>query len=465
MSDLIQLNKMTAHEIAKTGKVVIWGFGQEGQACYQYLQQIIASDQIWILTDEYQAELAEQPQYIYAESGLAQLAAGDFNLVIKSPGISLYRKELIAAQQNGSVVSSSTNLWFERYPQAKTIIVTGTKGKSTTASMLGHLMQSIGLKVVVAGNLGIPLISVKPAADYTILELSSYQLADLQAHCSAYILLNLYQEHVPWHTSAKQYYLDKTKPAREQHCDLLICNAESELTQQYLIELAKQQGIELQPVYFNQLNNKQIHQAQGFYCRNNQVFYQEEVLQFEFNLKGEHNLKNLTACLTLMQAFNLNWRAALPQLNQFNALAHRLEEHVLDSGVIAVNDSISTTPDSTLCALNCYVNKPVYLILGGQEREQDYQPLIKQLNQFSIKHIALIGVTGKRIEQLLNHQKPAFSFNYYQNLTQALAIIKQQAQAGDVVLLSPAAPSFGEFKNYQHRGEQFLSHLNAEKIR
>ncbi|GEM_PF-249797 len=443
MSDI----QLSAHQLAKQGKVVIWGFGQEGLASYRYLTEQLNIEDIWILTDQYQAELEEYPNYIYAADGLNKLAQGEFKLVIKSPGISLYRDELVQARQNGSQVSSSTNLWFERYPEAKTIIVTGTKGKSTTASMLGHLMQSIDLDVLVAGNLGLPLISVKPAKDYTILELSSYQLADLKAHCNAFILLNLYQEHVPWHTSAKQYYLDKTKPAREQNCDLLICNSDSELTKTYLTEPYK---ADLSPVYFGQ--------AEGFYCLNDHLFYQNEPLEFCFNLKGEHNLKNLAACLTLMEKLNLNWRHALPSLARFHSLAHRLEEKVLNNGIIAVNDSISTTPDSTLCALNCYTNLPVYLILGGAEREQDYQHLTKQLAQFNIKHIALIGTTGKRLElQLASLPEAKFSFEYYADLPLAIEGILDKVGSGEVVLLSPAAPSFGEFKNYQDRGEQFFA--------
>lgn len=442
----------TAHQIAQHQPTVIWGFGQEGQACYQYLTKTLNAENIWILTDEYQADLADYPNYIYAEKGLAKLSEGAFKLVIKSPGISLYRDELVQAKQNGSLVSSSTNLWFERYPDAKTIIVTGTKGKSTTASLLGHLMQSLDLDVVVAGNLGLPLIAVTPASDYTILELSSYQLADLNAHTNAFILLNLFQEHVPWHQSAQQYYLDKTRPARNQECDLLICNAESKLTQTYLIEPAKQQNTLLQPVYFNQ--------KEGFYCEQNTLFYGSEKLQFPFNLKGEHNLKNLAACLTLLNEWQLNWRLALEKLAGFDALAHRLEDHEFTNGIIAVNDSISTTPDSTLCALKCYQDKAIYLILGGAEREQDYQMLLAELLHYQIKLLALIGDTGQRIKHWLDSadlpDKPTAEYQYYSGLPQAMSDILSRVQADEVVLLSPAAPSFGEFKNYQHRGECFI---------
>lgn len=449
-----------AHQIAKNQTTVIWGFGQEGQACYQYLTQTFKANNVWILTDEYQADLADNPNYIYAEQGLNRLSQGDFKLIIKSPGISLYRDELIQAKQNGSLVSSSTNLWFERYSNAKTIIVTGTKGKSTTASLLGHLMHSMGLDVLVAGNLGLPLISVEPAGDYTILELSSYQLADLNAHTNAFILLNLFQEHVPWHKTAAQYYLDKTRPAHNKDCDLLICNAESQLTQQYLIEPAKQQEKPLIATYFNQ--------PQGFYCKNNTLFYKDEALNFKFNLKGEHNLKNLAACLTLLNEWQLNWRLALEELAGFNALAHRLEEHEYGNGIIAVNDSISTTPDSTLCALNCYTDKPVYLILGGAEREQDYQSLLSELSQFNIKQLALIGDTGKRIKQELDILNPQIDklpkYQFFDNLPQAMSDILAGVQAGEVILLSPAAPSFGEFKNYQHRGECFIQLMQSAKV-
>ncbi|MER2490412.1 UDP-N-acetylmuramoyl-L-alanine--D-glutamate ligase [Catenovulum sediminis] len=431
-------------------KIVIWGFGREGRSCYNYALKRWPEADIKVLTDEYDISLFNELKgsYIFGETGLELLAAGDFDLIIKSPGISLYRQELQKATKEGSLLTSSTNLWFEENRNAKTIIVSGTKGKSTTASLLAYLMQNLGLDVTLAGNIGLPLLDVKAGKDWTILELSSYQLADFHGHCDGFILLNLYQEHVPWHTSAKQYFYDKTRILHKSLSELAVINDNSHLSKQlskpfkgHLVSFGTEQG-------FNVVDHK--------------LYFKDEELNHNFKLKGEHNLKNLAASLALIDALALNWKCVLTKLNGFNGLAHRLQEFHFENGILCVDDSISTTPDSTLCALEAYREKEIHLILGGTERAQNYDKFISQLAQFNIQHIVLIGQTGKRLANELAQAKCKFKFDWrvYTSLEEGMSALAEKVQTNQSILLSPAAPSFDLFKDYQHRGEVFINLAN-----
>lgn len=444
----------------------IWGFGQEGRATLNYLMQHCPDKKITILTDEFDptiaAELSEpstlipisntptpnMPQYVYADEGLKQLAQGVFKTVFKSPGISLYRDEIKLAQAKGCKITSATQLWFDSHPDAQKIIVTGTKGKSTTASLLYFCLQRLGLKTRFAGNVGIPILTTMPAEDYTILELSSYQLADLNAQTDIFVLLNLFPEHVPWHGSVKQYYTDKSH-------NLLSAKRTVTDTQSHLIS--------------QQLSNYsgELHcfnSATGFHCHDNNLYFKTEKLQHNYTLLGEHNLANLSCVLTVLNVLNLPWRDILTQLDLFRPLAHRMEAFVNEQGIQFVNDSISTTPESSICAIKCYCEQPLFLILGGAEREQNYTELIefilqtdaKKCDEQPFRHIALIGVTGKRIEALFQHSQSQIHYQYYASLTEAMTFIMANLVPNSCVLLSPAAPSFGEFKNFQQRGDHFL---------
>ncbi|WP_017444991.1 UDP-N-acetylmuramoyl-L-alanine--D-glutamate ligase [Gayadomonas joobiniege] len=429
-------------------KILIWGYGVEGQSNLAYLQKKYPKSEFFVLTDEHQSSLCQAPDsltlqfnYLYGDQGLARLADGEFNLIVKSPGISLYRPELQQALKKGSKLSSAINLWYADNPDAKTIIVTGTKGKSTTASLLNYLMAKAQLQSTIAGNIGVPILATAAAPDYTIFELSSYQLADLQAQVDCFIVLNLYPEHIPWHGSEEQYYLDKLQPLLNQRIEHCILRADSKRLQQLASPL--------------KVKRSEFNSVMGFHVTDGHLYFKNERLRHNFALKGEHNLLNLAACLTLLVELKVDWRPLLNQMQDFAALPHRMQERLADNGVLYVNDSISTTPDSCYCALQSYQDKKIHLILGGDERGLDYHLLLTQLAEFNIQSLSLIGTTGQRISEQLAKMPVNFNWCYRQNLSNAMQYLKTQVKAGECVLLSPAAPSFDQFKNYQARGDLF----------
>ena len=429
---------------------LIWGFGVEGKSAAIYLanKQLNFS----LLTDVYEQTTHDYAQqhgieYLYGDSGIQQAIKQPFSYVVKSPGISLYRAEVNLFKQAGSTITSTTQMWFDAYPQAKTIVVTGTKGKSTSASLLHYLFNALGVHSELAGNLGRAILEVKPDDNsWTILELSSYQLADLHSQVDIFLLLNLFQEHVPWHQTAEQYYLDKTRLARDSFADAVVYNAQSSLSAKYLALDELSSGV----------CKLAFADERGFHIKDNRLCYQDEQLTHNFALKGQHNLKNLAACLAIVDYLKFDWRQVLTKLSSFAALEHRLQEVQGANSVLYVNDSISTTPDSTLCALDCYKNQEINLILGGAERSQCYAELISALENYHLNKILLLGETGKRILKQLPAAL-ASKAQYFDHMAVGMAWLNQHAKAGQVILLSPAAPSFGEFVNFAERGKLFLS--------
>ncbi|HTO80536.1 MAG TPA: Mur ligase family protein, partial [Methylocystis sp.] len=203
---------------AQVKSIAIWGAGREGAAALDYVRAHRPDAAITVLNDQplsaaALAALGETPVVIGAEAASA-LSVGTFEVVIKSPGVSPYRPEVEQAKRRGVDFTSVTNLWFEENPKAKTIAVTGTKGKTTTSGLIHHMLRGVGLDASLVGNGGVPALTQKTAHEFTVLELSSYQTADLKHAPTIAVITSLYPEHAPWHGSVERYYADKLRLAQ-----------------------------------------------------------------------------------------------------------------------------------------------------------------------------------------------------------------------------------------------------------
>ncbi|MBO7257631.1 MAG: hypothetical protein J6V11_01685, partial [Alphaproteobacteria bacterium] len=228
-------------------RIGIWGMGKEGLSAKQAILKYTSPSSITEITEENMNDIF------------------GCNIIIKSPGVSLYRPEIVQAQQNGILITSSTNLFFaNKNPKATIIAVTGTKGKSTTSSLLAHTLSILGKKTVLGGNIGVPLVDLLDTkADYIIAELSSYQCADFIGNPDIGILVNLYPEHLPWHGSHDKYYQDKLNMISSASTQIL--NALDKRTHSYTNSNNRFKNI----VYFN----KDIH-SDGiyFYDKDEELF-------------------------------------------------------------------------------------------------------------------------------------------------------------------------------------------------
>jgi UDP-N-acetylmuramoylalanine--D-glutamate ligase len=424
--------------------VAIWGFGREGRAALAFIRENYPHLDPTILND---APLTEEAgplppiRAIHGEAVADALRAGHFDLVIKSPGISLYRPEIADAKRRGVRFTSATNLWFALNATAKTIVITGTKGKSTTARLVHHLLERAGLDVLIVGNVGIPALGQPAAKDYSILELSSYQIADLEHAPDVALVTNLFPEHAPWHRGVEQYFRDKLR--------ILTLGARTTAIVNYADERLRARLSHRPDVHW-------FNAASGFRASGGTLYYNDAPVDCSgFPLKGEHNVSNLAAGCTVADLVGIHVVRSAVDVRTFQQLHHRLEEFRVGPGLLCVDDSIATVPEATMAALEAYPRQDVVLLLGGSDRGQDHSALLNVLPRTRVRSLILLPPSGERLFAELSARSWPFEVVRAGNLEGAVKQGMSRVPADGLLLLSPAAPSFGEFRNFEERGNAF----------
>lgn len=423
-------------------KVVIWGTGREGVAAYHYIRQFLPTLPLTFVDEgttpdsvrALDATLVDEPRAI-------EKVIFNADVIVKSPGVSLYHPLLTTLRSRNIPITSLLNLWAAEPRTAKTIYVTGTKGKSTTASLITHVLQGLHQKAAVVGNIGTPVgQSSEQDLDFIVLETSSYQAANFDGTGDIAVLTSLYPEHLDWHKTLDSYYRDKLNLLR--HGKARIINADALPT---LIGL----GVSFDPVIL-------ANTVAGFHTKNGCHYKgQEEIGTLRNNhLSRHHNLVNVCLVLAVLDQLGFSSIDALHAMETFQGLPHRQQEIGTKNGILYVNDSISTTPQSSIAAMEVYQDKLITVILGGYDRGIDYTPLVDYLLQKSIPTVLCLGPSGQRITEAL--QQRQFAGVYMcADMTEVVQQAQQRTPKGGVVLLSPAAPSYGMFKNFEERGLAF----------
>jgi UDP-N-acetylmuramoylalanine--D-glutamate ligase len=431
---------MPTFDSART--VAIWGYGREGRAALEWLRARYPQLPVTILDDK---PLTEAPQGVATLAGAeAQkaLSHGRFDVVVKSPGVSLYRPEVEAAKANGVRFTSGVNLWFADNAHAHTIAITGTKGKSTTARLVHHMLRAAGRDVALIGNVGVAALGQRAGADHTVLELSSYQIADLDAAPSLALITNLYVDHTPWHGSVARYHADKLRLIADPRTRAIL-NARSD-------KLVAAVGARDNVVWYGR--------EDGFHVRDGKLFYRDTPVDTSsFPLRGGHNLENLAGACAVLDEVGLHDVRTRVDLTGFAQLRHRLEEFRGADGRLCVNDSISTVPEATLVALRAYADAPIALFLGGTDRGQDHRELLAYLRTANIACVILLPDTGRRLAQEMAGAQWAFALHSVASLDEGVKVAREHAPKEAVLLLSPAAPSFGQFRDFEERGDRFIA--------
>jgi UDP-N-acetylmuramoyl-L-alanine---L-glutamate ligase len=429
---------------AQAKSIAIWGAGREGAAALDYVKSHRPDAVITVLNDQSLSDAAlaalGDTRVLIGANAASALSAGAFDVVIKSPGVSPYRPEVEKAKRRGVDFTSVTNLWFEENPGVKTIAVTGTKGKTTTSSLIHHMLRRAGLDASLIGNGGVPALTQKTAHEFTVLELSSYQTADLKHAPTIAVITSLYPEHAPWHGGVERYFSDKLRLAQLDEKTLLVTN---------------RADLRLREAFASRPNTLWYNDGEGFRVEDGELFRGATPFAHpHFPLKGAHNLSNLAAALTVVARLGLDPSACERALDDFAIPAHRLTEFTVD-GVLCVDDSISTIPEATLAALETFPDRPFCLILGGEDRGQNYAELYAYLKTRPPRFLALLPANGERILDELVALAPPFERTLMENLDEAVDACFQRLQKGDLLLLSPAAPSYGQFVNFEERGRRF----------
>ena len=449
-------------------KVALWGWGREGRAAYHAIRSRLPLLPMTLFcnTDEAADARAGADALLAIETEVDAARLGAFDIVVKSPGISPYKPEAVAAAAQGTRFIGGTALWFGEHAGAdgcagNAVCVTGTKGKSTTTSLLAHLLRSGGHVTALAGNIGLPLLEVldpQVAPEYWAIELSSYQTGDVAAsgvRPGVAVVLNVFPEHLDWHGSHERYVADKLRLLTKASPRIAVLNANDPI-------LSSLQLPDSEILWFGH--------REGWHLREDALYRGDRFVMDTLPLPvpGRHNRSNLCAVLTAIEALGLDAIALAPHAASFRPLPNRLQTIGTRDGITYVNDSISTTPHASLAALDVFRGKRVAILVGGHDRGLPWDEFAATMRTSAPLAIITMGQNGPRIFDLLKPVAGEAGFQLSAAADLADAVRQaQHALAGEgVVLLSPGAPSFGAYRDYVARGRHFaeLAGFDPEDI-
>jgi len=407
-------------------RICILGFGQEGRAMAEAIEKHCKDFEITISD---QNENVDVPKKYGRQLGTGWLENLEkFDLVLKSPGVSPH---VLSTSQK---YTTPTQIFFDtiQHSGATVVGVTGSKGKSTTASLLAHIL---GKKTHLIGNIGNPAISyvdkAKEGAVF-VMEMSSYQLMDISVSPRIAVITSFFPEHLDYHRSLKKYLEAKKNITKFQTEDNLV--------------------------FFNSASSECEEIAEEGDGKKIPVMVDNAPLQLsETKLIGEHNLMNIALAWKVAESLGVKKEHAIKLIKSFAPLPHRLQSLGVHHGFEWVNDSISTTPESTIAALDALGDRVAVMILGGQDRGLDFSELAERIKNSKVELVLTLGESGPRIAKALSESGATQSISEVQNLEEAMKLAKDHTShiSNPIVLLSPASPSYDQFKNFEERGTEF----------
>jgi UDP-N-acetylmuramoylalanine--D-glutamate ligase len=440
-------------------RVLVVGLARTGVATARFCAARGA--RVTAIDDRGAEQLGEAVQRL-REIGCTLAFGGDQNiafveqdLIVPSPGVPPNHPGLVAARAARVTVWSEIELAW-RFLRGRLVGVTGSNGKTTTASLIGHILAGSGEPVVVAGNIGTPLIAhVDQSNDKTIsvAELSSFQLELIDSfRPDVSVLLNLTPDHLDRHASFEDYARAKARIFENQtERDTAVINADDPAATQHVPSRP-------QIFWFSRKNRV----ASGAYLRGDQIIFRREgedlalLDRSDIGLRGEHNLENVLAAASAAFLAGAAPAEIAAGVRSFPGVEHRLEFVAEISGLSFFNDSKATNVDATIKALEAFPGG-LFVILGGKDKGSDYAPLVPLLRERA-KLVLLIGAASEKIAAQLGGAVP---FERAGTLERAVALACERAREGDTVLLAPACASFDQFENYEHRGRVFKQLVRA----
>jgi UDP-N-acetylmuramoylalanine--D-glutamate ligase len=459
-------------------RVGVWGLGREGHANLRKLRTLTATPVLvddhpdpgsWTVTPPVGGLTVHDdgsgavPEVLATGAGgLAALERCD--VVVKTPGISRYRPEVARLSGLGIPVVGGLGLWLAEMDLRRVLVVTGTKGKSTTSSLTGHLLTGLGYRCLVGGNIGVvPYDPDQPGdVDYWVIEVSSYQATDLPCSPPVVAVTSLNPDHLDWHGGVEQYYRDKLSACTQPGAELTVANGDSDLLRQHAGLL----GPRVEWVSEDDEPGADWMAPLG--------------------LPGRHNRRNALIarrCLAALGVPGADDDAALRQAAAgYRPLPSRLTTIGTAGGVAFVDDSLSTNVLPTLAALDAFPGRRIALIVGGHDRGIDYAPLAAGiLARQAPTCVLTLPDSGPRIRAAIETARAAAqtqaevtaqaaataraaaptTVTDCADLEAAVAAGFGWARPDGIVLLSPAAPSFGRFRDYRDRSEAFARAMRA----
>lgn len=424
-------------------KIAVVGFATEGRVSYDYYVGL--GHDVTICDHNTDLDLPESAKSQLGDNYLDNL--DQFDLIIRSAGIN----PKIILEKNPDVlpkITTAVNEFLKNCPTKNTIGVTGTKGKGTTSTLITKILEESGKKVYLGGNIGkspLQFIDEIKPEDWVVLELSSFQLCDVKHSPHIMTCLMVVPEHLDWHDDLDDYIDAKTQVFMHQkHDDIAIYFADSDFSEQ--IASASEGKV---TIYYKE---------PGAIIKDNALYIADKKICdiHEIKLLGNHNLQNICAAVTTVWQAGIDDLLAIKSIvTSFSGLEYRLQLIREVKGVRYYNDSFGTTPETAQVAVEAF-DSPIILIAGGSDKGVPFDNLAQSIADSNVKTIIAIGVTGPVIAEKVR------ALNDKIEVIEGLETMKDVvnkahaiATAGDIVLLSCASASFGMFKNYKDRGEQF----------
>ena len=437
-------------------RVVILGTGREGMAAANALVGVASA--LAATDDKPEGDSAAAWRARWGASvpilgtPTPEQIRADFDVAVKSPGISPLNPLVAALVASGFPLTSGTDLWMSDHA-ATTIGVTGSKGKSTTSSLIHHVLAALGENVVLGGNIGLPLLDL-PEADRSVVELSSYQSQSLSTSPGVAVLTSLFAEHLDWHGSEERYFADKLSiVAHGPH--RVVANGDDPRLVDALARLHP--DVPVQWVGANGEFGLRHHDGEEWISRGDEHILPATGLR----LLGRHNALNACIALAAIAASGTSFTAeqAAEALASFAPLDHRLQPIADPSGVTFVNDSLSTSPFAAIEALKSFDPSLVVLLVGGQDRGVDYAPLADHLAQHPVAAVIGLPPSGPRILSELRDVPTQLA----DDMRDAVDRARRAAPERGIVLLSPAAPSYGIYRDFADRAADFERAISATR--
>ena len=382
-------------------------------------------------------------------------------LIFRTPGLMPFDSHLVAAQKNGSMVTSEMEVFFSLCP-CHIFAVTGSDGKTTTTTLISEILKAAGYRVHLGGNIGTPLLCKLPdmlPEDLVVLELSSFQLHSMTCRPHTAVITNLSPNHLDKHKDFQDYIDAKSWIFRNQHAeDRLILNANDPHTPYYASKAHSRIS------YFSDAKPIQ----NGCVCEDGEIYLISDqkrtfiMKSHEIRIPGEHNVQNMLAAFEAVRDY------AAPEIcrkvaKEFAGVPHRLEEIRILHGVTYINDSIASSPTRTIAGLHALKTKPI-VIAGGYDKHLPFDELGEAFCELA-KAVVLTGDTSDKIyasiHAALARRPDCDTFPVYRagSLEEAVIQASSIAESGDIVILSPACASFDHFRNFEERGNLFRQYV------
>lgn len=450
---------------ARGKKVAIIGIGVSNLPLLEYFYDLNARVTIFDSKESNQISVEAMQkiekygfEFIGGKDSLSRLKG--FDIIFRSPSCMPDRPELVEAVENGAVLTSEIEMVLKLAP-CKVIGVTGTEGKTTTTTLINEIVKKSGRKTYLGGNMGKPIFTkirnVKPE-NIIILELSSFQLSDMDISPDISVVTNIYPDHLNVHKSYEEYREAKKNIFKHQSGNgIVVLNYDNEFTR----EFAKEANGKV--IFFSskeKLDDGFIYDKTDGTIKYCEDGVRRHIMKKEdIKLRGIHNYENICAAIAATSSI-VDADTQVKAIEEFTGVEHRLEFVRELNNVKWYNDSIGTSPASTIAGLNSF-DEDIILLAGGSDKGLDYEEVGKTIAR-KVRALILTGPTSEKIEnatkQALNDKN--IEIYYTSNMQESVNLAKDIAKAGDVVLLSPASASFDLYKNFEDRGHQFKDCVN-----